>query len=205
MAINRRAGHLVLGKAVMTFKDPDQIAAIKIAIGMHKSGKTIDQIRRKMTKILLDESGKQLGMKFVADQFAKRRYNYKKREQSSGWKALHRKPDAKLDQTLNRRYETLERHFLEKWKDDTPEPEPESESAARDEGFPEGWSRHIGGDEKYYDLWIDRYSKQGVTIWKERGDFWYWQPSDGSERRESFSKFDAISAAEQWLKDFKPR
>jgi hypothetical protein len=78
--------------------------------------------------------------------------------------------------------------------DETPE------SVARQDGFPEGWSKHIGGDEEYYDIWINRYSKRGVTIWKERGDFWYWQPPGGSERRESFSKSDAINAAEEWLK-----
>jgi hypothetical protein len=89
-----------------------------------------------------------------------------------------------------------ERHLLDQRKDETPE------SAARDEGFPEGWSRHVGGDEEYYDMWIDRYSRRGVTIWKERGDFWYWQPPGGSERRESLSKFDAIQAAEQWLNEF---
>jgi hypothetical protein len=89
-----------------------------------------------------------------------------------------------------------EHHLLEQRKDETPE------SAARDEGFPEGWNRHVGGDEEYYDIWIDRYSKRGVTIWKERGDFWYWQPPGGSERRESLSKFDAIQAAEQWLNEF---
>jgi hypothetical protein len=89
-----------------------------------------------------------------------------------------------------------ERHLLEQRKDQTPE------SAARDEGFPEGWSRHVGGDEEYYDMWIDRYSRRGVTIWKERGDFWYWQPPGGPERRESLSKFDAIQAAEQWLNEF---
>ena len=89
-----------------------------------------------------------------------------------------------------------EHHLLEQRKDETPD------SAARDEGFPEGWSRHVGGDEEYYDMWIDRYSKRGVTIWKERGDFWYWQPPGGSERRESLSKFDAIQEAEQWLNEF---
>lgn len=180
-------------------KDPAQKNVIQLAIDMHKSGKTIDTIRKKMGKILLDDSGKRLAKTFLADQFAKHKYDYKKRERSPGWKSLHREPNTKIDLALNRRHQILERHFIEKWEYETPE------SVAQDDGFPEGWDKHIGADEEYYDIWIDRYSKQGVTIWKERGDFWYWQPPDGSEKRESFSKFDAIEAAERWLKESERR
>ena len=175
-------------------KDPDQIAAIKLAIEMHKSGQTINSISKKMQKMLVNESGKPLVKTFLADQFAKHKYDYKKRERSATWKSLHRNSNAKVLLALDRRYQILESHFIEKLTEET------SETVARDDEFPKGWSKHIGEDEEYYDIWIDRYSKQGVTIWKERGDFWYWQPPDGSEKRESFSKFDAIEAAEQWLK-----
>jgi hypothetical protein len=50
-------------------------------------------------------------------------------------------------------------------------------------------------------MYIDRYSKKGlVTVWKDRGDFWWWGPADGSKTYQTLVKYEAIEAAEQWLK-----
>jgi hypothetical protein len=84
----------------------------------------------------------------------------------------------------------LERYFLE--KDDTPQ------NAAEDDGFPQGWSKLIGGDEDHYDMYIDRYRKGLVTVWKDRGGFWWWGV-DNTEPQQTMSKSEAIEAAERWL------
>jgi hypothetical protein len=67
------------------------------------------------------------------------------------------------------------------------------------EGFPEGWIRHVGGDEDWYDMYIDRYSKQGVTIWKDRSDNWYWKSAEDSEVHQTMAKHEAIDAAERFI------
>jgi hypothetical protein len=141
-----------------------KIAGIELAIEMHKSGKTIRWIRKKMTNILLDENDNPLKASFISSQFAAFGYDYKKTEKGMKWTKLHRKPDIKLDNELDRRYQTLERHFLEKWKeDDTPE------TAAQKDGFPKGWSKQR--DEEYIDIFIDRYKKGLVTVWKREEIF----------------------------------
>ena len=180
---------------VMKLTEPDQIAAIELAIEMHKSGKTIQWISRTMKTILKDEKNKQLDALFLRSQFAIFKYDYKRTEAGRKWTQLHKRQDIKLDQELGRRYERLEHHFLDKWSDDTPE------TAAKDDGFPDGWSKLIGGDEEYYDIYIDRYSKSGlVTVWKDRGAFWWWGTTDGITKQQMLSKQEAIESAEDWLK-----
>ncbi len=118
-----------------------------------------------MKRVLKDEKNKALPASFLPDQFAVFGYDYRKKKKTEQWKNLYRKRNAKTDADLDRRYSRLEHHFLDKWKDDSPE------DAAREDGFPEGWAKHIGGDDEYYDIYIDRYSKLGVTVWKDRAGF----------------------------------
>lgn len=107
---------------------------------------------------------------------------------------LHQKPDTKLDAALGQRRLRCERHFEDKWKGDDPE------ATAREDGFPAGWAKHIGADDEYYDIYIDRYSKLDVTVWKDRAGFWWWRPREETEPRQTLSKHEAIDAAESWIR-----
>jgi hypothetical protein len=178
---------------VIKIVDRDQIAGIQLAIDMHKSGKSIAWIRNRMKRVLKDERNKPLPASFFPEKFAAFGYDHRKKEKTEQWKSLHRKPNAKADAALEQRYVRLEHHFLDKWKDDSPE------SAAREDGFPAGWTKHIGGDDEFYDIYIDRYTRLGVTVWKDRGDFWWWKPREETEARQTLSKQDAIDAAENWI------
>ena len=113
--------------------DQDHVAAIKLAIEMHKSGKTIAWIRDRLKMSLRDGRASPLPASFLPEQFAVFGYNYKKREKIVQWKKLHQKPNQKIDAALEQRRLRCEHHFEEEWKDDDPE------TVAREDGFPEGW------------------------------------------------------------------
>jgi hypothetical protein len=128
----------------LEIKEPDQIKAIELAIDMHRSGMTFPLIVKIMKQILHDENNRPLGVSFLKKQFVAFEYNYKRMEASKTWAKMHSEPPTKVRKALDSRYKRLVHHFLEKWKDDTPE------AAAQNDGFPEGWTKLIGGDEKYY-------------------------------------------------------
>jgi hypothetical protein len=56
--------------------------------------------------------------------------------------------------------------------------------------------RVCGGDGEYYDIYINRYSKLGVTVWNDRAGFWWWRPREETEPGQTSSKYEAIDAAE---------
>jgi len=183
-----------IGAVTMKVVDQDYVAAVKLAIEMHKSGKTIAWIRNRLKASLRYGKTNSLPASFIPEQFAAFDYDYKKREKTPQWKKLHQKPDSKLDAALEQRRLRCERYFEGVRKDDDPE------AIAREDGFPAGWAKHIGGDDEYYDIYIDRYSKLGVTVWKDRGGFWWWRSREETEPHQTLSKYEAIDAAESWIR-----
>jgi hypothetical protein len=174
--------------------DRAHITALQLAIDMHKSGKTIAWIRRKMKDILVDENDNPLDASFLPNEFSRFGYDFKKMEESPEWKRLHKKIDRRREKDLDQRYEEIKRVFIERWKDG-------GIDAALADGFPEGWRKLIGADEDYYDIYIDRYTKRGlITVWKDKGEFWWWKAADHPEGIQVLSKYEAIDAAEARLK-----
>jgi hypothetical protein len=45
-----------------------------------------------------------------------------------------------------------------------------------------------------------RYTKLGVTVWKDRAGFWWWRPREETESRQTLSKYEAIDAPESWIR-----
>src|SRR5262249_35837647 len=179
-----------------------QMLIVKFALELHKSGKTMRSIVATVKRILFDNEGMPLTSQWIKERFDDLGYDYEDQEARKAWQRLNRSPDTRLATALREKYKRLERHIFEHAQVDNPEIE------AQKQGFPSGWSRHIGGDDEYYDMYIDRYSKRGlVSVWKDRAGSWWWEPRDGSVREQSLSKYEAIDAAERWLNEdeYRPR
>ena len=72
-----------IGAVTMKVVDQDYVAAVKLAIEMHKSGKTIAWIRNKLKASLRYGKASPLSASFLAEQFAAFDYDYKKREKNA--------------------------------------------------------------------------------------------------------------------------
>src|ERR1700681_4352960 len=98
-AKGRAEKRIVIKPAATKVEGPDEIEAIKLAMEMHKAGKTIGWVRKRMERILVDENNKPLDPSFLISQFEAFNYRYKSTEKHN----LRRKPDRRLDKDLDSR------------------------------------------------------------------------------------------------------